>query len=143
MMPSRICRVSLFFVLLVSFGQSDCYARQDLDVSSVPWIEIGPIFSSTPFLIGFPSDARGFGFGGRFVVNPHRNLGAEFQVSKSPSLDSMEGSGATAIAHLMVVARLEDRLKFNVFALAGPGWMHERTVCCGGRLSEDNRSSLV
>jgi hypothetical protein len=34
-------------------------------------------------------------------------------------------------------------MKFNVFALAGPGWMHEHTVCCGGHPSEDNRSSLV
>jgi len=104
---------------------------------------MGPIFSSTPFLIGFPLDARGFAFGGRLVVNPHRSLGGEFQVSQSPSLDSMEGSGATVIAHLKAVARLEDRLKFNVFALAGPGWMHEHTVCCGGHLSEDNRGSLV
>jgi hypothetical protein len=59
----------------------------------VPWIEIGPIFSSTPFRIGFPSDARGFGFGGRFVLNPHGNLAGEFQVRRYPSLDSLEAPG--------------------------------------------------
>jgi hypothetical protein len=76
-------------------------------------------------------------------VNPHPNFGGEFQVSHSPSLDSMEGSGTTAIGHVKLAMRLEERMKFNVFALAGPGWMHEHTVCCGGHLSEDNRNSLV
>jgi hypothetical protein len=128
----------LIFIAVLSATSSEMVCAQ-----SVPWIEIGPIFASTPFRIGFPSDARGFSFGGRLVLNPHRNLAGEFQVSKSPSLDSMEGSGVTAIAHLKVAARLEKRLKFNVFALAGPGWMHEHTVCCGGHLFEDNRSSLV
>jgi hypothetical protein len=122
----RRTSTAIFNLLIV--GALSLVSSLSAWAQSVPWIEIGPIFSSTPFLIGFPSDARGFGFGGRFVLNPHRNLAGEFQVSKSPSLDSMEGSGATVIGHLKVVARLEDRLKFNIFALAGPGWMHERTV---------------
>jgi Outer membrane protein beta-barrel domain len=135
---AAIFNVLFVIAVILSVTSSDMVWAQN-----VPWIEIGPIFSSTPFLIGFPSDARGFGFGGRLVLNPHANVAGEVQVSKFPSLDTMEGSGVTAIAHLKVSARLENRLKFNVFALAGPGWMREHTVCCGAHLSEDDRSSLV
>ena len=81
---------------------------------NLAWLETGPIFSSTTFRIGFPSDARGFGFGGRIVLNPQQNFAGEFQLSKSPSLDTLEGFALSAITHLKVSARLENRMKFNV-----------------------------
>src|SRR2546428_8477985 len=69
---------------------------RSLQAQSVPRLEVGPVFSSTPFLIGTPSDVRATGFGGRIVFNAHRSIAGEFQLSAFPTIEALNGSGLHA-----------------------------------------------
>lgn len=97
--------VAVFFCLSVSaFAQS-----------SPPRFEAGPVFTCFTGC----ADPGNLGFGGRAVVNVTRFLAAEFQLTRLEAFSSrtVYGSG-----HAKITFRLEDKLKLNVFGLAGPGY---------------------
>jgi hypothetical protein len=114
-----------------------------LAAQSIPRWEIGPIFSYTSFRIGSPSDEeRAAGVGGRAVFNAHENVAAELEISGYPEVGAINGSGVHAAAHVKVTLRRE-ALGFNLFAMAGPGFLREELFCCSGNPVHRHWTSLI
>jgi hypothetical protein len=93
--------------------------------ADVPVWEAGPLLSLTGFGTGALSTGRvRVAYGGRITANVHRNAGIEYQMAFFPELESrtdVQGSG-----HLKLTFRAEQHYKLNFFAIAGPGFLHDR-----------------
>jgi hypothetical protein len=114
----------------------------NLGAQSVPRWEIGPILSSTSLRIGFPSDERATGVGGRVVLNAQQNVAGELQVSGYREVGAINGSGLHAAAHVKLTLRHETS-RFNLFTIAGPGYLREETFCCSGHPVYRHWTSLI
>ena len=88
--------------------------------SMVPRFEVGPTFTC---FSGCPSFKGNRGFGARGTVNITEWLGTEFQITRlSGKVGGIPNPTSYGSAHAKFTQRFEDRLKFNVFGILGPGF---------------------
>ncbi len=102
----------------------------------MPRFEIGPLFSLAQTVSSGPEVWRDYikGYGGRLTANLHPNIAVELQGSAYPTIHS-NGSSVRGSGHLKATLRFEKKARINVFAIAGPGFSKDETVCCGGHLA--------
>ena len=92
--------------------------RMALAQAGTPRFEAGPIFTCFTGC----ADQGNRGFGGRGTVNITKLFGAEFQVTRLESRSSFVDPVVYGSGHGKITLRLEDKLKFNAFGVAGPGF---------------------
>jgi hypothetical protein len=109
--------------LTIFLASTGCIlAGEPLDT---PRIEMGPIIGSTAFGDKFAGDMR-FSLGGRFTLNLNPRFAIEYQMAwiqsdtSYPTNSSTQGSG-----HLKYKVWRSNSRRFDIFAVVGPGFMHE------------------
>jgi hypothetical protein len=125
LMPSRISRISLFFVLLVVILlASPCYAQQ----RTLPILEYGPLVSWMNMDAESAFDANDLhrGFGVRLTFNVNEFVGVDTDLVHY--LGDFNNSRFKAAWNLKLTARGEERARTNVFATIGLGFMRHETV---------------
>jgi opacity protein-like surface antigen len=104
----------LLIIVLVFSAPALAFAQ-----SMVPRFEVGPTFTC---FSGCPSFKGDRGFGARGTFNITQFLGAEFQFTRLSQKSSIPNPTSYGSAHAKLTKRFEDRLKFNVFGIVGPGF---------------------
>ncbi|PYV07465.1 MAG: hypothetical protein DMG07_28830, partial [Acidobacteria bacterium] len=63
--------------------------------------------------------------GGRVTFNLHPIVGIEYQMAYFPGYGAGEDSKTQGSGHIKLTYRLEENRRLNVFAIVGPGFLHE------------------
>ena len=116
-------RSIIVLALLLPASQGSAFGQ----AFKTPRWEAGPFFAATTFGQAVSAGNFRMGYGGRFTVNVHPNIGFEFQMARFPGTwenwpneAALQGSGQVKLTY-----RAEQHRRVNVFAVVGPGFLRE------------------
>jgi hypothetical protein len=110
-----------FHKCVVLFVAIALHASAAFAQSSVPRVEIGPTFTCFTGC----ADLGNKGYGARITVNLLDSIGVEYQFTRLEKADPDLRHPVYGSGHVRFSRRFEKRLKFNFFALAGPGFFNQ------------------